>query len=234
MNKPRCPLANPSFFWSGQLLHLVLLAALLGGLWMSVDVRSLANRCLLGISARDWFILAWLVPILHQVYVWVAWRSELCFLTLTGRFGLRAFPLYRVVFFLLFLARPLSLLLLAIADRDSFEMSMIVRIAICILLGLPAIYAGYSVVRHFGISRAAGADHFDERYRSLPLVKKGIFRYTSNAMYTFAFFTFWIIAVAFASWSALVVAAFSHVYIWVHYYCVERPDMQLIYSSPED
>ena len=34
-----------------------------------------------------------------------------------------------------------------------------------------------------------------------------------------------------ASWAALVVAFFSHAYIWVHYLCTERPDMRLIYRS---
>ena len=30
---------------------------------------------------------------------------------------------------------------------------------------------------------------------------------------------------------ALVVALFSHAYIWVHYFCTDRPDMKLIYGS---
>ena len=59
-------------------------------------------------------------------------------------------------------------------------------------------------------------------------MKKGICKYTSNSMYSFAFLTFW--AIAGASWAALVVAAFSHLYIWVHYFCTERPDMKLIYG----
>ena len=50
-------------------------------------------------------------------------------------------------------------------------------------------------------------------------------------MYWFAFLTLWVIAVAGASWAGLVVAAFSHAYIWVHYFCTERPDMKLIYGS---
>jgi RimJ/RimL family protein N-acetyltransferase len=40
--------------------------------------------------------------------------------------------------------------------------------------------------------------------------------------------TLWIIAIAAASWSPLVVAGFSHAYIWVHYFCTEQPDMQVI------
>ena len=163
--------------------------------------------------------------------MWLAWRSELCFGAVTKRIGSHAFVIYQIVFFVFFLARPVSLTFLTIADHDSFEMSSPLRVVICVVLGVPAVYTLYSVARYFGFARAAGIDHFDESYRSKPLVKKGIFKYTSNSMYSFAFLTFWAIAFAGASWAALVVAAFSHSYIWVHYFCTERPDMKLIYGS---
>jgi len=79
--------------------------------------------------------------------------------------------------------------------------------------------------------RAAGADHFDERYRSMPFVKQGIFRFTDNAMYLYAFLLFWAIAVGFNSAAALVVAAFSHLYIWVLFYSTEKPDIDFIYGA---
>lgn len=90
------------------------------------------------------------------------------------------------------------------------------------------IYAMYSVKRYFGMARAAGADHFDTRYRNMPLEKRGIFRFTSNGMYLYAFFLFWAIAVCFNSSAALAVAAFSHIYIWVHFYTTEKPDMEYL------
>ena len=33
------------------------------------------------------------------------------------------------------------------------------------------------------------------------------------------------------SLAALAAALFQHAYIWVHYYCTEAPDMDLIYSA---
>lgn len=33
-----------------------------------------------------------------------------------------------------------------------------------------------------------------------------------------------------ASPAAILVAAFQHVYIWVHYFCTELPDMRRIYG----
>ena len=79
--------------------------------------------------------------------------------------------------------------------------------------------------------RAAGADHFDSQYRDLPLVREGIFRLTPNAMYFFGFFLFWAIAIGFNSAAGLAVAGFSHVYIWVHFYVTEKPDMEFLYAD---
>jgi hypothetical protein len=87
------------------------------------------------------------------------------------------------------------------------------------------------VKRYFGLARAAGLDHFDAQYRDMPLIKEGIFRFTSNGMYVYAFLLFWAIGVGFNSTAALTVAAFSHAYIWVHFYATEKPAMNFLYSS---
>ena len=50
-------------------------------------------------------------------------------------------------------------------------------------------------------------------------------------MYVFGFAILWVPALLFQSVAALIVAAFSHAYIWVHYYCTERPDMRRIYGK---
>ena len=89
----------------------------------------------------------------------------------------------------------------------------------------------YSVQRYFGMVRASGADHFDARYRKMPFVKAGIFRFTNNGMYVYAFLLFWALAVGFNSAAALIVAAFSHAYIWVHFFATEKPDMDYLYAS---
>jgi protein-S-isoprenylcysteine O-methyltransferase Ste14 len=125
----------------------------------------------------------------------------------------------------------IAVLGLAISDRGSIGLPFAVRVVVPILLAIPAIYTFYSVARFFGFSRAMGIDHFDPEYKNAPLVKEGIFKWTSNSMYVFGFFIFWVIAFAFASRAALVVAGFSHAYIWVHFFCTERPDMELIYGE---
>ena len=86
-------------------------------------------------------------------------------------------------------------------------------------------------VHRLGFQRAAGADHFDRKYRALPFVREGIFRYTRNGMYAYAFLIFWAIAVAFDSAAALVIAAYAHGSIWLHYLGTEQPDMAYIYGA---
>ncbi len=167
------------------------------------------------------------IPIIHQIYVWLAWRLELQNALTSKTIG---FNCYLIIFFVFFVSRFISLLLLAWRDHGSLNLGIDVVIILTLFLALPGIYAAYSVKRYFGIFRAAGADHFDIRYRDIPLVNRGIFRFTSNGMYVYAFLLFWAIAVGFNSSAALVVAAFSHIYIWIHFYVTEKPDMDFLYN----
>ena len=211
--------ASPGI-WVGQSLHFICLATLLYVAWVTWKY--------LGESFPLAFWCAIAFPVAHQVFVWLAWRLELRSAATSKTIGFRG---YVVIFFLLFGGRFVSLLALAWLDRGSLRLQVLPQTILTILLGAIGFYAMYSVMRYFGFARAAGADHFISGYRNMPLVRKGIFRFTSNGMYVYAFFLFWAIAVGFASTSALAVAAFSHAYIWVHFYATEKPDMDFLYSS---
>ena len=211
---------TPLSIWTGQGLHavgLVLLLAVVGAFWTY-----------LGAPFPTGFWIAVCFPIVHQVFVWMAWRLEILSSVTSNTIGFRG---YVACFFLLFGGRFLSLFALAWMDRDSLQLRALPRIVVTGILAVLGVYAMYSVMRFFGMARAAGADHFDPRYRNLPLVREGIFRFTSNGMYLYAFLLFWAIAVGFNSSAALTVAAFSHAYIWVHFYATEKPDMDFLYSS---
>lgn len=184
------------------------------------------------IPTRAWFLIALLVPVVHQVYVLLCWRAELHFKAITRRWGSKGFGYYRVGFAVLILLRPVSIVLLAISNAWSFQLGWPTALALSGLLFLPASWLFYSVKRHFGLDRAFGIDHFKpEEYRHAPLVKKGIFRYTSNGMYWFGFMILWIPGILLRSEAALIAAAFNHLYIWVHYYFTELPDMKFIYGE---
>jgi hypothetical protein len=124
-----------------------------------------------------WFVVALAVPIIHQIYVWLIWRGELCFGAVSRSFGDRGFLLYQAVFVVLLLARPVTVALLAISACETVEIPIVARIATAVFLLIPAIYTLYSVARYSGMSRACGIDHFDPSYRNLPMVREGIFRF---------------------------------------------------------
>lgn len=210
---------NAPTFWSGQFLHFSALALLLSLTWfLWVKIGS------------PFPFLFWLtisVPIVHQIFVWLTWRIELKSQSVSKSFG---FNTYLVIFFLLLIGRPITLLFLAWADRETLGWDMVSRILFSLVFLIPAIYAMYSVKEYFGFVRAAGADHFEEKYRSIPFVKKGMFKYSSNSMYVFGFLMFWGISIAFDSKASLLASAFGHAYIWIHYFATEKPDMKYIYG----
>ncbi|MGD2013076.1 MAG: methyltransferase, partial [Desulfobacterales bacterium] len=203
----RGKLEIPPSIWSGQWLNAICLLTLL-------IVISVAWNCL-GKPYPSLFWLAVSFPIVHQIFVWLAWRLELRSAVTSKIIGFRV---YLVFFFLLFGGRFVSLFALAWQDRGSLHLGAFLRISSTVIFSVLGIYAIYSVLRYFGLMRAAGADHFDPRYRDMPFVRQGIFRFTSNGMYLYAFLLFWAIAIVFNSSAAFAVAAFSHAYIWVHFY----------------
>lgn len=211
---------SPPGVWDGQWLHVACLAFLLGlaGLaWARQDEPFPIA-----------FSIAIAFPVAHQVFVWLAWRLELRTATISRTIG---FPGYVAIFFFLFGGRFVSLIALGWLDRDSLGLQILPRTLLTIVLGAFGTYAAYSVKRYFGLARAAGADHFDAKYRNMPMVRQGIFRFTNNGMYLYAFLLFWTIAVGFNSTAALTVAAFSHAYIWVHFFATEKRDMDFLYGS---
>jgi hypothetical protein len=210
----------PPALWSGQLVHFLCLVCLVTLLWLQWHW--------IGQPQPLAFWIAVAFPICHQIFVWIAWRLELRSSAVSRTLG---FGPYLAIFFVLFAGRFVSLVALGWMDFGTLlAPSPSLQITLTCLLALPGIYALYSVARYFGLKRAAGADHFFDSYRSKPLVKEGIFRFTDTGMYVFAFLLFWAIAIGFDSPAALAVVAFSHLYIWVHFFTVEKPDMKFLYA----
>ncbi len=214
-----------------QLSHLLSLVLLLVGLFLLMNLDGFSRGEFWGVDTLTWLYLLVGITILHQIFVWFCWRAELYSGLLRRWFGHRAFAVYAVLFFLLIISRPVFITLLAIANRDTIAISPTFRMILVILLTAPSIYLLYSIARYFGFDRAFGIDHFDRSYRGKALVKKGIFRYATNGMYVFGLLILWIPGVLLSSWAAVVAALFSHIYIWVHYFCTEKPDMDFIYAQ---
>lgn len=214
-----------------QFLHLAFLGILLYFLSLVGGVEGFREGDALGISTLTWFSLAVGNAIVHQVYVWFCWRTQLHIKLLTRLLGKAAFRFYAAAFAVLIVLRPVLITILAIANRDTVQANPLYMKITALVLLIPAAYLGYSIARYFSFVRAFGIDHFDESYRSMPLVRQGIFRFTPNAMYLFGFALLWAPAVYYSSIAALFFAMFSHLYIWVHYFCTEKPDMVRIYGG---
>jgi hypothetical protein len=212
-----------------QIQHYLLLIVLLLGVYALATGDALAGQ-LGGISTRTWLWIAIAVPVLHQIVVALLWRAELYHHKLTEWFGDKAFSVFKIIFTVLFIGRPITLILLGISNAGTLTWNPWLAYALALLLFLPFAYTMYSVFHYFGIDRAFGIDHFDPSYRDKPFVREGMFRYTGNAMYKFGFLILWAIALVFLSKAALIVAAFSHLYIWVHFYFTELPDIRHIYG----
>jgi len=224
-------MSRAQLIFEKQWLHASLLAVLLAGLAAISGFDHVRSGQLWDISTPAWFWLAATLAVVHQVYVWFCWRTQLHASWLTRTLGTLGFPLYAVGFSVLGIARVVVVFVLAIANRDTLQANPYVLKLLALIALLPATYLFYSVLRYFGFTRALGIDHFDESYRSLPFVRKGIFRFTRNGMYVFGFLLLWVPALWFASLAALSVALFNHLYIWVHYFATERPDMKRIYGQ---
>ena len=218
-----------------QWLHALAIAVSLPVLWLiSLNCGCFHRGELWGISTWNWFWISVEIPIAHQLFVWFCWRTEFhrgLISRLLGRYG---FALYVAFFSMFLVGRLLVISALSIASRDTLIANTLVLKSLAVIVAVPVVYLMYSVARFFGILRAYGVDHFDPSYRSKAIVREGIFRITSNGMYTFGMMALYIPALWYASRPALVAAVFGHLYIWVHYFTTELPDMRRIYGTPSN
>lgn len=218
------------FLFEGQFQHMLLLACLVPGA-IYLALPAFDESSWLGISDQTWFYATITLAIVHQVVGWFVFRFQLVFSLFSRLFGKYDMLAWGIIFFPLILLRPILTFGLGLADSGSLESPRVIQIIAGVVLLIPAIYTGWSIEKYFGIPRALGGDHFRQKYRDMSLVKEGAFKYSSNAMYTFAFLLFWAIALLTGSRAALASALFQHAYIWVHMYCTENPDMEIIYGK---
>jgi len=215
-----------SFFFKHQIWHL-------GGtgilFYIAIKFSGLQNNTntFINLGAFSWFIIAMTMPLIHQAYVWVCWRSELCWKSISRTIGFKG---YVIIFFVLIISR-LSAIVLCFVDYGSLYAPGWFAWSLAVIIFIPGIYTMYSVKKYFGFLRAAGADHFDSKYRDMPFERRGIFKWSPNAMYTFAIGIPFGFAVATGSQSMFIVAIYTYISIWLHYFCTEKEDFKVIYGG---
>ena len=215
-----------SFFFKGQIWHLggTIVLFYIGAQF--VDLKSNVNT-FIGISSSGWFMFAMSIPLIHQAYVWICWRSELCWKSISNTIGFKG---YIILFFILMISR-LSAIVLCFVDYGSLYAPGWFAWILSIILFIPGAFTMYSVKKYFGFLRAAGADHFDPKYRDMTFERRGIFKWTPNAMYTFAIGIPFSFAIATGSQSMFIVAIYTYISIWLHYFCTEKEDFKIIYGN---
>ncbi|MBC8298527.1 MAG: hypothetical protein H8E55_22385 [Pelagibacterales bacterium] len=215
-----------SFFFKGQIWHLggTIVLFYIGAQF--VDLESNSNT-FIGISALNWFIIAMSIPLIHQTYVWICWRSELCWKSISSSIGFKG---YLIVFFILIILR-FSAVVLCFVDYGSLYTPGWFAWVLSIIVFIPGAYTMYSVKKYFGFMRAAGADHFDPKYRDMAFEKRGIFKWSSNAMYVFGLAVPFAFATAAGSQSMFIVAVYSYISIWLHYFFTEKEDFKIVYEK---
>ena len=181
--------------------------------------------------AKTWLYLGLFVAIAHHTFVWLSWRLELIYKWISKTFGDRGFNLYVTGFFILFFGRLATTIMLAYYDQGSIPLSPILKWLVVLIIASLSGYTFYSVARYFGMKRAAGADHFFEEYKTMPFVKEGIFKYSSNSMYSFGTLVVLLPGLIGNSRFALYLGLFNYIYAWVHYFCLEKPDIKRIYDN---
>ncbi len=186
---------------------------------------------ILFLTSYQWAVTSIALAGLHQLIVAIGFRLQLHRNWLTNLFGDRDMRVWAMIFMPLLVARPITLILIGWADTVPITGWRGPELVLGLGLIGVAIWGMHSVLVYFTLPRALGGDHFRDEIANMPMVNKGVFKYTPNAMYGIIFLGFWGIALVFGSWNALVVALFQHAFIWVHMYCTEGPDMRRIYGT---
>ena len=186
-----------------------------------------------GVSTLGWLVVSIIFPIAHQIYVLLAWRYELYYKSLSNILGKNAFTIYKAIFFVFLIGRVFILTFLAISNSYTLNIDPFIIYSLSAVLFVIVAFSMYSVMMFFGTDRAAGLDHFDDSISKLPYVKKGIYKYTNNGMYLYTFFIIYLPGLLLFSKAALLIAVYSHIYIWVHYFFTELPDMKVIYKAEQ-
>ena len=92
------------FFFKNQIWHIGGLILLFYVGYQMVDFENNLN-VFFGISAKNWFLFSMATPLIHQGYVWLCWRSELCWKTISRTIGFKA---YVLIFFIIAILRLFS------------------------------------------------------------------------------------------------------------------------------
>lgn len=160
------------YSFKAQFAHLLLVSVLVpGALYLAGPLDAETQRAAVSLLA---------VVVAHQVVVRLVFRAQICFGTLSRLLGRADLVVWCSIFFPFLAARVVGTVILGRLDAGSLDGPRALHIVGGCALLLPALYTLWSVLAHFGLIRAVGADHFRERYRQMPMVTQGAFRFSDS------------------------------------------------------
>ncbi len=208
-------------YHTGQIMQVTLLTALFL-LLLALDVHPTAATATL------------ITALLHQGLVVIVWRRVLFHPLDDEARRRRVVWTFGFFFFLLFSSRLYITIAASRWHAGSLGWSTWIRYPVILTILVLSLWTLYSVFRYFGVYRALGADHFDPYYRKLPFERRGIYRYTSNGMYTFATLLFLLPGLLLNAYDGLLIGLYHYGATWVHYHATEKPDLLYMHGEKED
>lgn len=124
-----------------QWLHASFIAASLAGVALVSDIGEVGHGQLWGVPTPVWLWLSVLLAIIHQVFVWFCWRTQLHGSLLTRALGNLGFPAYAVGFSVLGISRAAVVFILAISNRNTLPLDPTALKMIAAVAAIPAVYA---------------------------------------------------------------------------------------------
>ncbi len=180
-------------------------------------------------GADGWLPFAPITAMLHQGLVALAWRSEIFGQHVSRRLGSRWLVIFGALFLLLISARIAGTVGTSLASPGDFVATPLVHVMTGAII-LAATWTGIDVLRYLGLHRALGADHFSPEVREMGLVRRGIFRYVPNPMYTLSNLVFLLPGLLLRSYPGILIGCYHYVAVWLHYWATEKPDMEFLYG----
>ncbi len=182
-------------------------------------------------TANQWVLFSWIFAGIFQAWIFIFWRLELYYGKIKKWFGNSGFPVFRAGFVLLGSLRLLPIIPISVLTGNTIEINNWISYALILITTPLILWCMYSVTFYFGINRLFGADHFYSKYREGTLEKRGIFKYLPNSIYTVMLLIFYHPGLFFHSSLGLLTALIHHIFVWVHFFCAEKPDMKEIYGK---
>jgi len=177
-----------------------------------------------------WVVASAVTAGIHQGAVAVIWRSEIHGCSMTRIFGAKSFMIHGCLFFILLATRLGSIVFASVNSPHTFSVPSILTEFAALCISVLGLWTLWSVFKHFGVKRALGADHFFSEYKHKKFVRKGVFLYIPNSMYTFGTLLFLIPGLIFRSQIGFACGLFHYLAVWLHYWATELPDMEYIYG----